>query len=400
MRPNQCTLRASEVHAWARQLLVAELSLRDYQQSLPAPVLARLLLLAACWQASLSGVAAFVPDAPSHETVRKALHACLPPRPRDLLERLRALLRRSLPRHLGDAPRVLAVDLHQRPYYGRPTRGMTRRKRKAGTRKSFTYATLAVLDRCGRFTVGLLLSRPYMRLTTILDELFAQAQAAGVRAAHVLLDKEFYSAEVVAWLQQRGLAFLMPAQRKGNQPGCGNHHLFDPKTAPGWYDYTWTTRPRRRDFHTGQRYVTGALTVRVRLCVARHQRTGKPLVYAGWGLVGWSPAEVVRAYRRRFGIEVSYRQLGQCLAATSSRDERVRLLLVGVALLLCNLWAWLHSEALGRGPRGAQERRLARLRLTLLLRVLVLLSVAGIAPDRDWTAQRPVPQPDTHQNSP
>jgi putative transposase len=400
MRHSQCTLRASEVHAWARQLLLAELSLRDYKTSLPAALLAKLLLVAACWQASLSCVCAFVPHAPSHETVRKALKAALPPRPRDLRERLRALLRQSLPGHLGDVPRVMALDLHQRPYYGRATRGMTRRKRKAGTRRSFTFATLAVLDRCGRFTCGLLLTRPYMRLTTILEELFAQARQAGLSASRVLLDKEFYSAEVIAWLQQRDLPFLMPAQRKGSQPDCGNHRFFAKETAVGFYEYTWTTRPRRRDFRTGKRYLSGALTVRVTLCVGRHWRSGKPLVYASWGLVGWSPAQVVQEYRRRFGIEVSYRQLGQCLAATSSRDERVRLLLAGVALLLGNLWAWLHSEALGTGPRGAQERRLARLRLTVLVRVLLLLSVAGQAPDPVWTTQRPLPQPDKHAIGP
>lgn len=399
MRPNQFTLRASDVHAWARQLLVAELELRDYRQSVPATLLAKLLLLAACWQTSLSSVCTFVTDAPSHETVRKALHACLPPRPRDLLDRLCALLRQSLPEHLRDVPRLMALDLHQRPYYGRATRGVTRRQRKAGTRRSFTYATLAVLDRCGRFTVGLLLTRPHMRLTTILEQLFAQVRTAGLSVARVLMDKEFYAAEVIAWLQHHDIAFLMPAQRKGRKAGSGNHHLFDPKTPVGFYEHTWTARLRRRDFHTGQRYHQGTLTVQVRMCVARHGRTGKPLVFACGGLVGWSPAQVTQEYRKRFGIETKYRQLGQCLAATSSRDERVRVLLVGVALLLCNLWAWLHSEALGTGPRGAQERRLARLRLTVLLRVLLLLSVAGQAPDRVWTTQRPVPQPDRHQSS-
>ena len=43
-------------------------------------------------------------------------------------------------------------------------------------------------------------------------------------------------------------------------------------------------------------------------------------------------------FRKRFGIETSYRQLGEGLAQTTSRDRRYRLLRVGLALLLRNVW--------------------------------------------------------------
>jgi hypothetical protein len=46
-------------------------------------------------------------------------------------------------------------------------------------------------------------------------------------------------------------------------------------------------------------------------------------------------------YRRRFGIETSYRQLHQVRARTSSRNPALRLLLVGLALLIVNLWVLL-----------------------------------------------------------
>src|SRR5262245_51980753 len=119
MRPSQCTLRTAAVHAYARDLLVAQLELKGYKRAVPARLFASILLLAACWRTSLSGACALVRDAPSHEAARQALHACLPPRPRDLLERLLAALRRSLPDYLGRVPRVMALDWHQRPYYGR-----------------------------------------------------------------------------------------------------------------------------------------------------------------------------------------------------------------------------------------------------------------------------------------
>jgi hypothetical protein len=387
MRHNQSTLRPAVVHAYARQMLVAELELKDYQQAVPAGVLARVLLLAACWQCSLSAACPLLRDAPSHESVRKALHAGLPARPNDLLGRLLAALRRSLPDHLGRRPLAFAVDLHQRPYYGRFTRGCTRRKRKQGTRKSFTYATRAALAPEGRFTVGLVPTRPSMRHVTVLGRLLRQAADAGLGVAHLLLDKEFYAAEVIDYLQRQGIPFLMPMARKG-----GNRPLFGGSPA-GWCRYTWTTLLRRHDFKAGKTRRRERLTVTVDACVARHPRKNEVRVYAAWGLGKWPPALVVQRYRRRFGIEVAYRQLGQCLAATCSRDERVRRLLVGVALLLCNLWALLHAEVFATGALGERLRHLPLLRL-LALRTAVALAIVttlgGLV--TDWPAQRPLPK--------
>jgi hypothetical protein len=313
--------------------------------------------------------------------------------PLDLLARLLRALRKSLPDHLGRRPLPMALDLHQRPYYGKKnTKGVTLRQKKASTRKSFTYATLAVLDRGGRFTVGLLPTRPHMRWTTVVERLLQQAQEFGLQVAYLMLDKDFYSAEVIALLQQRGVAFLMPAQKRGGKAGRGNRHLFGADCPVGWYEYTWTADLRRMDFRAGKRRKRGRLTVTVRMCVARRPAGGKALVYAAWGLSKWAPAQVVQAYRKRFGIEAQYRQLGQCLARTSARGEGLRLLLVGLALLLGNLWAYLHSEVFSRGPAGSREVDLRRLRLAELIAAVA----ADIAAEfggwvREWPTQRPLP---------
>jgi hypothetical protein len=50
------------------------------------------------------------------------------------------------------------------------------------------------------------------------------------------------------------------------------------------------------------------------------------------------PGQVFQIYRHRFGIETSYRQMHSVRARTSSRDPRLRLLLVGLALILVNLY--------------------------------------------------------------
>ena len=54
--------------------------------------------------------------------------------------------------------------------------------------------------------------------------------------------------------------------------------------------------------------------------------------------VGILPAQVFELYRQRFGIESSYRQMNQVRARTSTRNPVIRLLLVGLAFILFNLY--------------------------------------------------------------
>jgi putative transposase len=401
MRQKQSTLKASSVHAQAKHLLRQALDEEPHEPILPLGVVAAVLILAACWQTSLTGACNLVKDKPSHRQVRQALYACLPPRPRDLLSRLLNALRQTLPDDLFWRPVVMVLDLHQRPYYGKKnTKGCTQRQKKASKRKSFTYGTLAALDGWGgRHTVGLLATRPHMRLTTIVGQLLEQADTLGLTLAYLMLDKEFYCAEVIDLLQKRQIAFLMPARKKGSK-GTGNSWLFEPDCPVGWHAYTWTTDLRRLDFRTKKRHKRGTLTVQVQMCVtppakkkAVRNKTSEQSVYVTWGLgKGWSPALVVAAYRRRFGIETQYRQLGQCLARTSSRNERLRLLLVGLALLLCNLWACLHSQVFSTGPLGAQQRRLGALPLLPLIAAVAQVSASLFGGYLDqWSIQRLLP---------
>ena len=99
----------------------------------------------------------------------------------------------------------------------------------------------------------------------------------------------------------------------------------------------------------------------------RHHRTGRrhtrKLLYVTWR-VGGGPVEIRDLYRRRFGVESSYRQLGEARPRTSSRDGVVRLLWVAIGLIVRNAWVWA-CRAEGRGWSFAAAR------LVLLLDILV-----------------------------
>jgi|SRR5215470_18039746 len=367
MRPPHCTLRAAAVTPWLVSLLTDHLALPDFRASVPGRLLARLLLLASALGRSLSGLCGKLHKAPAAETVRTALRVALPAALEELRQRLTAGLHALVPATLRRRKVALAADLHLRPFYGdRATPGLYKGKRQAGTKRFYAYATLAGLDRGLRFTVGLVPVGNGQPLTAVLQALLDQARAAGVGPRYLLLDRGFYAAQVIRWLQQARLAFAMPLIRRGKpagsrQPATGTQRFFSAACRPGWYRYGWVARPRQADPQTGKPRKGPALAVTVSVCVARSP-SGKPWAFAASAL-GWPPRLLVRRYRQRFGIETSYRQLGQCLAQTTSKERRVRLLLVGVALMLRNAWAWLHWEVLAQ--RAGTRRRLRSPLLTL-----------------------------------
>jgi hypothetical protein len=85
----------------------------------------------------------------------------------------------------------------------------------------------------------------------------------------------------------------------------------------------------------------------------------------------WTPPQVYTKYRRRFGIECSYRLLRQVKVLTNSRNPALRFFLLGLALLLQNLWVkvrWLFTR---RPCKGRYKLMPALLRFDTFRRLLV-----------------------------
>ena len=81
----------------------------------------------------------------------------------------------------------------------------------------------------------------------------------------------------------------------------------------------------------------------------KQQRTG--LIYVLIHL-DWSARKAQQRYRRRFGIEASFRQLGLVRAHTNSRNPALRFFYLALALFLVNLWVYLRclcTRVLGKG---------------------------------------------------
>jgi len=90
--------------------------------------------------------------------------------------------------------------------------------------------------------------------------------------------------------------------------------------------------------------------------------------------IDWKPKTVYRRYRRRFGIETSYRMLRQMRIKTTSRNAASRFFLLGFALPLLNLWAflcWYVARVPGRGPHRIDPRKFKfHLFISMLRRII------------------------------
>jgi Transposase DDE domain len=390
MRPPHHILDRKKAHRLAVEHLQAHLKFQDYKRKTSANVLWSLLLAAAARITSLSDTCQRLRDAPSDETARKALLATLPDYA-VLQQQLNAALAGHLPKNLRKQLQRLAIDLTLIPYHGKHFRDLNeiyRSQAKSGTSHFHAYATAYVVRKGQRYTVALTGVQKGESLKDVVQRLLRQAARVGIRTRLLLLDRGFYSVAVVRYLQAARMPFLMPAVCHGRSPkqrgGPSGSYVFRTWKKSGWSTYTLADAKKRT--------ATVSICVKCRNYRGERNRHGRQaLIYAYWGYRPSTPDSVFTTYRLRFGIETSYRQLHEGRIRTTTRRPEVRLLYVGIALVLRNLWVWLHYTILSRPHRGGRVILLERLRWeTLLLWLLhVAEEVCGVT-DATFT-EREVP---------
>jgi DDE family transposase len=390
MRTRQYTLTPQDVQAHAARLCQRYLGLRDHGPKCTAVTLLTVLFYAAARIASLAAACKALVQAPGYQATHDALLATLPTI-HELQRRLNRALQGDLPKALRRARQPIAIDLHLTPYHGEPLRDadeVYRSQAKSGTSHFHAYATAYVIRKGRRHTVGLVYVRKGQSLAEVVQELLRRAAKAGVRPRYVLLDRGFWSVAVIRYLQHARYAFLMAVPcrgRKADHPdGPGGTRVFHLRRRSGWGEYTLTDAHKQR--------------ATVSICVKCRNRRGErgkhgreALVYAyGGGLRPSSYQWVKETYRSRFAIETTYRQLGQARIRTSTRDPLLRLLYVGVALILRNVWVWLHWEVLSHARRGGRLLDLARLTFRGMLLWLQHLAEAILGVCDQLHTERPV----------
>jgi putative transposase len=155
----------------------------------------KVLLGASVQRSTIEAVCAEMMSAPVGNTIRGYLNEQLSVEELPELEdRLNQALSAHLPERIGRQRRIIAMDMHDRPYYGKTTQAAglwVRGRAKDGTTRFYRMATAYVIVKGLRFTLALCFVLPEDKPTTVIQQLWARVAALAVPIKYLLLDRGF-----------------------------------------------------------------------------------------------------------------------------------------------------------------------------------------------------------------
>ncbi len=367
------------------------------------------LILAAAQGRSIDSAPVDLADAPAPNTVRYQLRTHLFA-DHDLValeQRLNEALVAKLPPGIQHSRQRIAMDLTLIPYHGQPAKDpneIRRGEAKSGTTHFHVYASAYLKHHHpAAFYCALLNAQPMgfyppaslvrdgqRRGVEVLPPDVNQSGAKCLKALDIepkrlYLDRQFFSVELLRLLQVKPFTTILPVPVRGKRL----RSLFK-----GRQSYATSYEVR------SPKYGNEEIAVYVVARYAKGRRGKHRVEHLPYAVIGQFDRPVSAArqeHRARFGIESSYR-LGNALRPrTSSRDPKLRLLLVGLSAILVNLWVWLRWTAAsilrpGPGRRSVREDllRLSRLRTFLTLAVQAIHGV--VTAIRRPTSRKAVPR--------
>jgi putative transposase len=271
----------------------------------------------------------------------------------------------GLPRRIWKPKLEIAIDLHDEPFYGHSPELLALTcggKAHKGTTRFFRVATAYLIFKDMRLTLGLLFVRPEDDLAEIVAALLRRLRILGLKVKRLYLDKGFCSIPVLRYLEKSGWPAILACPIRGKKGGT--RALCQGRKS---YRTQHTFKSNENGAFTAPVAVVRSFTTRKRS--KRKKRRATWLVYVV--LNGqFNPKTVRQLYRKRFGIETSYRCMRQVRAWTTSRNGALRFLLISLGFILINLWIelrWRFCQIKQRGRRQIDTKRFELQRLVSFL---------------------------------
>jgi hypothetical protein len=342
-------LKAKDVHAYTARVLKEHLKIEAHGYCCHTDMILDILIKASAECSSVEAVCADLADTADSNTIREYLNqALLVKELRQQEERANAALAECIPSALDREGIELAMDFHDEPFYGKqedPRQLTCSGQAKKGTTHFVRIATAYIIWRQVRLTLVVRYVLPEEDSLETLKLLWKRLKMLGFSAKSLYLDKGFASTDIVNYLTSQKQPAIMANPIRGKKGGtralCRGRSSY--KTLYTFTDGTQATLAMKASLvpdHTGK----------------RHRKWLSFIVI----LVDWCVDKIHDQYRRRFGVECSYRLLRRLRATTTSRNPVLRFFLLSVGLILVNAWVflrWEFARLQARGPRRVDEPR-------------------------------------------
>ncbi|HIK09389.1 MAG TPA: transposase [Oscillatoriaceae cyanobacterium M33_DOE_052] len=293
-------------------------------------MLIEVLIKAAIDGESIEAVSQDLEGVADGNSVREALNRVL--RVEALQEQEKQLneaLADCLPEQMPREGLEWVIDFHDEPFYGKSEKlkaYTVRGEAKEGTTYFWRIATLYVIWRQVRITLALRYVLPGENSLSVLEALLERGKALGFSPQVLYLDKGFCSGPIIRYLQRQEIPSLIACPIRGK--AGGTRALCKGRKA---YRSPYT-------FSDGTSVELALVPSLKRVQGDKRERTWLAFVLIH---LDWPPKQAQKRYRRRFGVESSYRQLGQLRAHSNSRNPALRFFFLALALFLLNLWVFL-----------------------------------------------------------
>jgi len=227
-------------------------------------------------------------------------------------------------------PVPLAIDTHDEMFYGDPASdGVVGTQRRRGASYAYRFATASVLTDGQRVTVAV------VPLTTgpVVDHvrrLMEQVLSLGIGVKYALLDRGYYSADLIRYLQSAGIGFII--------------HVLAHTHLEAGQGRLYTSKSHRK--RKGEQ-----VTFRLATMIEGDE------LYAFATNLGLAPKGIRSAFRKRWGIGTAYRMIRMFLPKTTSKAYRTRVLYFFTAVLLYNLWVFMNFRKGMRMRKGKGDEK-------------------------------------------
>jgi len=246
---------------------------------------------------------------------------------------------------LLDRPVPIAFDWHDQMFYGEKGTEMVNGTRpKAGSSYAYQYLTASILVDGKRLTIVLTPIKSREHLIDYVKDALNRIRNMGIRVRYLLFDGGFSSLELPAYLDENGYLYAIHfTPNVVTKRIC----LEDGESVSYPCDRPFTLiRVDDKKTKVGYLFATN-MTCR--------------------------PKRLLKRYKRRWGVETSYREHNLFLPRTRSTNFTVRLLYYAVAVCLYNVWCMLNAS--GDVDDSDEDRRDRGGHVTVLeVRVFILLA--------------------------